>query len=479
MTVSRNGYANLQYGQQRPFEPGKPLALSDGQVAEKIDFALPRGSVISGRLSDESGEPIGGVRVLAMRYQYLPNGLRQLTPVATGNPVGGMTDDLGQFRVFGLMPGTYIVSAQMFGLNIGSAPGIATINQPNSPDDGYVTTYFPGTGNVDEAQGVTVGVGQEQLASFSMLPSRTSRISGIVRNSNGRPAVGTMVTLRTVTGGMMSMSGGGATGADGSFSLANVPPGEHFLDVRPLIGAASGSSQEFASVPITATGQDITGLVITTTMGTVITGHVTFEGGPAPALTGGPAALRIVAGPFDSRTSPMVMSSPDSGYVATDGSFRMDGASGRVVLQPISVPQGWVLKSIRLAGSDLTDKGFDVPSTSVDGLEVTLTNRSTTITGTTRDSKGQPVRDYVVAIVPTSLPPDLIASRFLRTVRPDQNGAFRTQGLPPGSYVALAAETLDQGAVYDPAVQADIRAKGTPFRLDEGGTLTLDLKLQQ
>jgi hypothetical protein len=44
--VTRNGYVTLQFGQQRPFEPGKPLNLAEGEVAQKIDFALPRGGVI-------------------------------------------------------------------------------------------------------------------------------------------------------------------------------------------------------------------------------------------------------------------------------------------------------------------------------------------------------------------------------------------------------------------------------------------------
>ncbi len=44
--VGRNGYVSLQFGQQRPFEPGRPLVITDGQVLDRIDFALPRGSVI-------------------------------------------------------------------------------------------------------------------------------------------------------------------------------------------------------------------------------------------------------------------------------------------------------------------------------------------------------------------------------------------------------------------------------------------------
>ena len=63
MLVSRNGYVTLQFGQQRAFEPGRPLELGAAQVMERIDFALPRGSVIAGRVTDELGEPMAGVRI--------------------------------------------------------------------------------------------------------------------------------------------------------------------------------------------------------------------------------------------------------------------------------------------------------------------------------------------------------------------------------------------------------------------------------
>src|SRR5204863_4311386 len=111
VSVSRNGYVALQFGQQRPFESGKPLELANGQTADKIDFALPRGGVIAGRITDEVGEPLAGTGVRAMRYQYQPEGQRRLMPV--GTIFGIVTDDLGQFRVYGLMPGSYVVSASV------------------------------------------------------------------------------------------------------------------------------------------------------------------------------------------------------------------------------------------------------------------------------------------------------------------------------------------------------------------------------
>src|SRR5688500_4941181 len=104
--VSKAGYVALEYGQARPFEAGKPLDIATGQVLEKIDFGLPRGSAITGRITDEFGDPITDVQVQALRYQFL-NGERQL--VDAGRTA--QTDDLGAYRIFGLMPGDYIIRA--------------------------------------------------------------------------------------------------------------------------------------------------------------------------------------------------------------------------------------------------------------------------------------------------------------------------------------------------------------------------------
>ena len=107
ITVSKGGYVSLQYGQRRPFEAGTPVALAGRAGLTGVDMALPKGSVIAGRITDEFGEPVAQAQVSAQRYQYGPDGQRRLQP--TGIPV--TTDDLGQFRLHSLMPGEYIVSA--------------------------------------------------------------------------------------------------------------------------------------------------------------------------------------------------------------------------------------------------------------------------------------------------------------------------------------------------------------------------------
>ena len=70
VSVSKSGFVAVQYGQNRPFEPGRPIELADAQVMDKADVALPRGSVVSGRILDEFGEPVADAEVSAMRMQY-------------------------------------------------------------------------------------------------------------------------------------------------------------------------------------------------------------------------------------------------------------------------------------------------------------------------------------------------------------------------------------------------------------------------
>jgi len=110
MTASKGGFVALQYGQRRPSESGTPIELGDGQTIDKLSIALPRGSVLGGRITDEFGEPVANASVTALRYVYAA-GTRRMAPA--GQNARDTTDDQGHFRLFGLPPGEYYVSATL------------------------------------------------------------------------------------------------------------------------------------------------------------------------------------------------------------------------------------------------------------------------------------------------------------------------------------------------------------------------------
>jgi hypothetical protein len=79
LNASKGSFVSLAYGQLRPFEPGKPLEIADGQLLEKVDFTLPRGGIITGRIVDEFGEPVADAQVAPMRY-VSQGGRRRMQP---------------------------------------------------------------------------------------------------------------------------------------------------------------------------------------------------------------------------------------------------------------------------------------------------------------------------------------------------------------------------------------------------------------
>ena len=303
--VDKAGYVALEYGQARPFEAGKPLDIADGQALEKIDFSLPRGSAITGRITDEFGDPITDVQVEALRYQFV-NGERQLVNAGRS----AQTDDLGAYRIFGLMPGDYVVRASMRR----SMPG-----GPRGADVepmGYPGTYYPGVTDVSQAQTVTTALGQELSSiAFPLVPARLSRISGTVMGSDGRPLPGAMVMIRARSSGglgalRMNIVNGGANQVrpDGSFQLTNVPPGDYVLDVQQRPQNIRGlqdinlSQLEFASMPVSVSGGDIDNLTIVTTPGVTVSGRVAYLGQGAPTTT---QSMQVVAVPPSGGPSPI------------------------------------------------------------------------------------------------------------------------------------------------------------------------------
>lgn len=475
LSVSKSGYVSLQFGQQRPFEQGRTLELSDTQVVDRIDFALPRGGVITGRIVDHFGDPIAGIRVDARRYQYLPGGERQLVPAGSFGAVP--SDDRGHYRIYGLMPGTYVVAAAPAASSMIVMPGPGGAITSVNAYAGFATTYFPGTAAADEAQTLVVALGQEAVADFGLVGVKVARVNGLVRDSQGKPFRGASVTLRRTrfTGEQPIFA---QTGDDGAFAVATVPPGEYVLDVRQMRrGPMAASPEEFASVPVSVAGEDVTNLLITTGSGATVRGRVIFEGAKSPRPSAA-LPLRVMPSPVEPGTYVNPITSAEDGLVDEEGNFQIAGVAGNVLLRVGPIPPGWTQKRVSAGGRDVTDTGINVPAgETLTGVEVVLTDRVSSVSGRVRNTRGEAVTDYAVIVLPREPKIGMGQVRFVATARPDQQGRYELRGRPPGEYVAMAFASLDQSAMWDPSVQDRVRRNGKPFVLREGETLMLELQL--
>ena len=140
LRAARNGYIPRNYGQKSGFSfsrgnVGTALTVARGQVMNHIDFRLIRAGVVEGRVVDQDNEPLERVQVMLSGYRNL-GGERRLMPFGRDE-----TDDRGQFRIFGVPSGTYLLSA--------SPRPFATMR--GGADRSFPPTYYPGVLRVEDA----------------------------------------------------------------------------------------------------------------------------------------------------------------------------------------------------------------------------------------------------------------------------------------------------------------------------------------
>jgi hypothetical protein len=167
-----------------------------------------------------------------------------------------------------------------------------------------------------------------------------------------------------------------------------------------------------------------------------------------------------------------------NGRVSTDGTFELRGLSGPNMFRVGNPPSGWTLRAVLFDGVDITDTPREFKGgETVTGLEIELSDKPTRITGAVTDTQNQAIQDYAVVVFSNDRDQWIPQSRFVRAGRPDQEGRFQMAGLPPGRYLAVALQYLEQGSEMDPELLEQLRLKATDFTLREGETHQLDLKL--
>jgi hypothetical protein len=490
----KSGYVTVQYGQTRPFESGKPIELVDKQLLDNADISMPRGGVIAGRITDEFGDPVPDATVMAMRLAW-SNGKRRLVPAASGRIA--QTNDLGQYRIYGLPPGDYYVSGSfragaelpMMDLELMVSGAAAGGTSGSMPKTGYASTYYPGTTSGTEAQKIALAPGQESMsADFSLLPVRLAKVTGFVLSADGKPLEGSSVTATPASrDGLVLPPASGRSGKDGSFTLNSVPPGDYTLQARSVqvitstqgdnmmvfratAMAGPGGEQESGSVPLTVAGDDLANVTIVTSKGGTATGHVTFDGPRPPTNT-----IRITSMPIDSEGMALF----GAAGLKEDGTFELKGLSGPRLIRVAAAPPGWRLKSVKLNGTDITDTGAEFKAGDVTpGLEIELSARTTSVSGGVTASDGTVLKDYTLVIFSEAAETWRYPNtRWVTGTRPDQDGRFKVSNLPAGTFIAVAVDYVPQGEWGDPELLERLKSKGKRFTLDDGGSQTIELKL--
>jgi hypothetical protein len=425
VVASKAAYVGAFYGSKQPGRgPGVPLAVPAGSRVTNLRLTLIRGSVIAGTLRLPGGGLAHNMPITVVAIETV-NGVRRLR-LAGGRTT---TDDRGEYRVFGLPPGEYLVQAQASGLITGaptagndalqttaaevswaqalargSSSAIAAAPPPAPPPGrtmNYATVFFPGTPDPTLATGIHVGPGEERRGiDFALVLVPTTTISGTTLTTDGQPfakvslqlvaqddglSIGRLLTPRPVV----------QSAADGSFAMTAVPPGRYRLIAtassslaatakppRPIVQtvASAGAGQTsagnlWAVEEIVVDGRELPRVALTMQPGLTVKGRLVFKtSSRAQPVAEDFARARVslvpVAVTGGAAEALLFGASAPSAAVEPDGSFLVSGiAPGRYRLS-VTMPgltMNWGAAADGWFLQSTMHRGVDVAD---DGFEV-------------------------------------------------------------------------------------------------------------
>ena len=462
LNVTADGFVNLDAMPTRPAGAGKPITVKDGDQIANANIVMAPAGIIEGRTLDEFGDPAPGVTV-QLAQMIFTLGKTRLMPVA-GNRSTGPTDDLGRFRFFSLSPGDYyvLVLSGPFGLSSASA-----FSTPVDTRLGFAPTYFPGTSNAAEAKPVHLDAGKQALdVIVPLVPARMATLSGTLADLAGRPvAQGGLMLLQTQGGDVRAIiPANTSVGSNGMFTYRNVPFGTYVIQGFTPAG--------FGALLVTVDREAMTDLVVTTRPLTTARGHLVFEGdAPKPS----PNRVSVTIGPTDFVSGPVGGNRLPS-HVNDDWTFDVSQIPWMGVLV-MNAPPPWLTKRVTVGGQEISPSApYDFRQHDVDDIEVVLTSRVASVTGTVSD-QGGPAAGCLVIVFPDDTAPWFLPQGVMGQATSNADGTFKVAGLLAGSYraVALPASFRPDPSSFQTFLTS-LRAEATPLILSEGETATISLK---
>lgn len=471
ISVSRtNGFLDLADARQAIVGEGRAIDVS---------IRLERSGAIVGRIADTHGAGVLGVEVVAIRR----NNFRGHVTLIPGSRAS--TNDLGQFRLFNLPPGEYLVVATP----VASTP----IDAPRDPAIrrfGFVTTYYPGSQSIRNARRVVVRSGHDtKHVDFSLTSGPFARVAIDTVDSRGRPLGREATATLNVEGAvdLMSSTRQASRPENGEFVFSEVPLGDY-----DLIVSTSYRQEEAAYVNVKVDG-DVT-LKLQTNTGARVSGRFVVQGTPRDSNSGRPFPnVGVTARPPLGKWGPSYMQDPLVHPQGTDR-FELTGLRGPVSLH--ADMSGAALVSIsRAGGEDLAGKTLQLTGTEIiDDLLVVFTRAEADVDVTVTGLREPADPERVLVILFSEDPARWHAGSVQYTViqataemplQPaDRGGASRRDGwrstlrlgsMVPGRYLLAAVPTPTVSYLTDPDILERLRPLAVPVTLVAGESAKVEL----
>jgi protocatechuate 3,4-dioxygenase beta subunit len=397
---------------------------------------LTLAAVITGRVSDEDGDAMGLVKIVALHrpgdeemeeWDKFSSRRPELRPAAMTQ-----TDDRGMYRIFGLKPGEYYIQAAdeyepMGGMLFGHDWEIR-----GALGSQYAPAYYPGVTQVSQAEAVSITSGEEAQADFIMRRIKTVEISGHVIGADGRPATDVFLYLEELPAPDYGTFSGIETDAKGNFKIKGVAPGSYLLHAQQR---TLDEDSYHASQKIEVGSDNIDSITLALGRGTSLAGRVEVSGAGTLAFD----RLFISLSPHEDETGGAWA------RVKKNGTFQLlDVPDGSFAFSINGLEQGWYLKAVRLGATDVLTKGLEVEKGETVGtVQVVLSKGGAQVEGLVKQDD-KPLIGARVRMTPDpETPYNSLRSGSTST---DQSGRFSFPAIAPGQYRIVAKTTGPNGA---------------------------------
>lgn len=459
--VERTGFIEVDKDGRRL--PGTALSLAAGQSIKDLQLHMLPAAIVTGRVVDEDGDPMANVEVSILHYGY-SSGHRELEQQRSER-----TNDVGEFRIGGLLSGRYFVSASPPPDFSSAPPAKEKSENPDKTDMGYVTTYYPGTTDRSQATPLELHPGDEIPIDFTLVPTRTFRVRGSVVGTRGAGDATGRAVVMLHPKEFNQIFSAAEVDKDGNFEIRGVAPGSYTVTVM----RSTGETAQLSHQDLDIVGSDVNNLRLVPVQGSQIHGQLQIENSRRLDLS----QLAVLLRPKNGNDSGVVIGS-EQGRVKPDGSFELQNVSpGTYTVMVAGGSQSLrdsFLKRVIAGGRDVTDSGLVVPGGAAFSMNVIVSPSGAAVLGTVLDDKNQPVGNATVVAVPDPAHQGQL-DRYQQSMT-DQQGHFTLHGLNPGSYTLFAWEHVEDGAYYDPDFLKDYEPHGETVHLAEGARQTVLLK---
>ena len=447
LSFTREGFIPQEDRRRGITLSGLTVTIVASEALKDIVLPMIPAPAIAGRVIDPHGEPVPAGLVRAYRRTFTPRG-PQLKIVEKG-----MTNDVGEFRLFGLNFADYFISAAYSDRDRAAAIGRTRLSANVArADDGYATVFYDSAEDLTLAQAAHVAPGVD-----------TGSLNIYLRDSKRFSIFGFVVPRTSSTKIMFVPKGGDLAQPDdliqpnglGGFEIRGVSPGSYLLMATAVDGFLTSDVIE-----VRVRDADVENVRIPMQETISINGRLFLERNLRADLTGMHVKLLRSTFEFEQEVEALV---------AADGTFTLDHVSRSaeydIVVEPLST--GTYVKSISVAARNvLPGKAVFAPN---QPLQIAL--------ATATDELAVHVKgpDSIGGVQVVLVPQPELRRREDRyfTAFTDKSGDVRLTNVPPGTYTAYAFERIAEGAyyalAYNPLADSRFRERGLPVTIGEGG----------